>query len=124
MTETTFHQWAGAEAKLVLQAPGNEVLTRLEGWTKEWFKENQLWAQEWRTGARGSQEVRIEHHKYQDSFEGPPVLQVQGSTLYIAFKIRDKRSYWRDWIILKFRADFSTAFSSLKIQEFRVEDVQ
>ena len=78
-----------------------------------WFPNNQTWVRTWRTDPEGKEE-RQDQHFYSDSFSGPPTASIDGAKIEIRFRILDMKSYWRDWIIVKFGADIENNFPVLK----------
>jgi len=88
------------------------IAKKVQRWIEDvWMPGNVSWRQAWRTGPEGSRAI-LEEHLYADSFRSPPsVSSTDVGQLHMVLEgNRRRRTYWRDWLILKLTPDLKAAF--------------
>ena len=120
----TNYERESASAALVYQIPNRnleDIALEVSDWIrKTWTPENVTWKREWRSGPN-MENVKVELHRYSDAFDGSPTVKPQTSLLKIVFSIKSTKSYWRDWIIIKFNDDIKQTFPDLHLMDLSVE---
>lgn len=117
----TFHDWPGLVAILVLRMPVEKIGDSVRTWVNEvWMPENKVWNLSIQTGIE-RKHIRNEDRNFEDSFDGIPFVTTNGSEVQISFGVNNTKSFWRDWIILKFRGDLMKAFPNTELVDLKVE---
>jgi hypothetical protein len=86
-----------------------ELLQRVQEWTAQWVKANEVWTRTWQPSGRE------ELLKYDQEFNGEPrTISCSFAELKIQLEGKPTAKWWKDWMVLRLIHDLSDAFPEIQ----------